>query len=229
MSSHDPTALSKPIEDSVRERGVTPAAVWLDRSDALRKGVRRCEALFRIIGHYGRFSVLDVGCGPGFAVDFLTDRYGEHAFEYCGVDVSAMLLSAASERLPGYRFIQRDISTHPLTELSHDFAIINGVLTGKYSLSDVEMENFAFRLIDSAWRSTRIGLSFNVMSPYVDWRRDDLFHWPMERVMAFCVANLSRHCNIIADYGLYEYTVQVRRTPVQEGPIPEGWTEAERK
>lgn len=226
MQRYEPAILSRAIEDSVRQRGVTPAAVWLDKSDALPKGVKRCEAIFRMIGQGKGFSVLDVGCGPGFAVDFLNDRYGESGFDYCGVDVSAALLAAAAGRFPTRAFVQRDISVEPLPEAAYDFTAINGVLTAKYGLPEAEMEAFALRLLEGAWRSTRVALSFNVMSPYVDWRRDDLFHWPIERAMGFCAANLSRHCSVLADYGLYEYTVQVRRAPIGEGPVPPGWTEA---
>ena len=68
--------LSSAIEKSVAERGVTPGAVWLDREDPYAKGVRRCEAIFRMIDPRYPFTVLDVGCGPGFAVPFLEERYG---------------------------------------------------------------------------------------------------------------------------------------------------------
>jgi hypothetical protein len=85
------------------------------------------------------------------------------------------------------------------------------------------MENFAQRLLQCSWQSTSDAISFNVMSPHVDWTRDDLFHWPLDRAVAFCVAKLSRHVNVISDYGLYEYTVQVFRSSRTAGQIPEGW------
>ena len=229
MKAHEAGLLSRPIEESVARHGASPAAVWMDRHDTLNRGTRRCEAIFRMIGACQTFSILDVGCGPGFAVDFLNDRYGPEAFQYCGVDVSEALLAAASARAPRQTFMHRDIIANPLPELSYDFTAINGVLTARYSLLHREMENFAFSLLELAWRSTRVTLSFNVMSPYVDWTRDDLFHWPVDQALNFCTAKLSRHFNVIADYGLYEYTIQILRYPIEQGRVPEEWSQAQTK
>jgi hypothetical protein len=45
----------------------------------------------------------------------------------------------------------------------------------------------------------------------------------MDRAAAFCIQELSRHVNIIADYGLYEYTVQVFREPYPMTDTPDAW------
>ena len=47
------------------------------------------------------------------------------------------------------------------------------------------------------------------MSAQVEWKRDDLFHLPLDRLADFLSANLSRHFVIRNDYGLYEYTVYI--------------------
>jgi hypothetical protein len=117
----------------------------------------------------------------------------------------------------------RDIITEPLQERSFDVVAINGVLTAKWTLSQLEMENFAKRLLAAAWRTSSVAMSFNAMSSHVDWCRDDLFHWPIDAAVEFCVSSLSRHFNIIADYGLYEYTVQVFREPRERSAIPSKW------
>jgi SAM-dependent methyltransferase len=218
--------LSAPIEESVKARGITPQAVWLDKERALEKGVSRCDAIFRMIGARRGFTILDLGCGPGFAVGFLEERYGSLADRYCGVDVSELLVEEAQRIWPPYQFMVRDIVADPMPERSFDFTAINGVLTAKFGLTQDQMERFATSLLEAAWQSTRIAMSFNVMSPFVDWTREDLFHWPIERAAEFCVSKLSRHFNIITDYGLYEYTVQVFREPLTPSGIPKAWAEA---
>ncbi len=215
--------LAEPIETSVATSGVSPASVWLDQKDAVAKGVRRCDALLRMAGDRQDFSLLDVGCGPGLGIAYLEDRYGSMRERYLGVDISAPLVEAAREAWPEHRFEMRDIIASPLPELSHDFTLINGVLTARYAMTNEEMESFAMELLRAAWGATKTALSFNVMSPHVDWTREDLFHWQMDRAAAFCIGQLSRHVNILADYGLYEYTVQVFREPHPQGPIPSAW------
>jgi SAM-dependent methyltransferase len=174
------------------------------------------------------FTILDLGCGPGLALAYLEKRYGSLSDRYCGVDVSKLLVDEARKLWPLHNFVVRDIVSDPLPERSFDFTAINGVLTAKYSLPQDQMEIFVANLLQAAWPSTKVALSFNVMSPYVDWTRDDLFHWPVEKAAAFCVSKLSRHLNIIADYGLYEYTVQVFREARPPSAIPKIWTDASR-
>jgi SAM-dependent methyltransferase len=216
--------LSHAIEESVQRNGATPAAVWLDRRDALGNGLRRCEAIFRMLEDAKEFSVLDLGCGPGLALPFLDERFGARMHDYLGVDISPALLEVARQKWPGRRFEQRDIIANPLPSRSYDFVAINGVLTAKYSLSYGAMESFAREFLVAAWESTGQALSFNVMSTFVDWTRPDLFHWPIEQAVGCCIGNLSRHVNVIADYGLYEYTVQVFREPRRaRGPLPVAW------
>jgi len=193
MESNKSNILSAPIEESVKARGVTPQAIWLDSERALEKEVRRCDAIFRMIGARRGFTILDLGCGPGFALGYLEELYGSLSDRYCGVDVSELLVEEARKIWPTHKFTVRNIVTDPLPERSFDFTAINGVLTAKYALSQDQMEAFGTSLLEAAWRSTEVAMSFNVMSPYVDWRREDLFHWPVERAAAFCVSKLSRH------------------------------------
>ena len=140
-----------------------------------------------------------------------------------GIDVSEALVVEARRLWTNQCFEVRDIVAHPLPPHSFDYTVLNGVLTAKYSLSNEAMENFACQLLKSSWQATKVAMAFNVMSMHVDWTRDDLFHWSLDRVTAFCLAKLSRHLNIISDYGLYEYTVQVFRSPRKAGNIPAGW------
>ena len=223
MKKHDTSVLAAMIEESVKSRGISPEAVWLDKHSSLENGLRRCEAIFRMIGAQQNFNILDVGCGPGLALAYLQDRYGRLDGRYYGIDVSEALITLARQLWPGHEFQVRDIIADPLPEKAYDFTAINGVLTAKYTLSHDDMENFVTDLLQAAWKSTAAALSFNVMSTHVDWTRDDLFHWPMDQAATFCMAKLSRHINLMADYGLYEYTVQVFREPYPLGEIPLAW------
>ena len=225
MISDDYKKLPEPIERSVRERGVSPDSVWLDRERGTEKMLARADATTRMIDDAtAAFSLLDVGCGPGLSLAWLSQRFEARMARYCGVDLSTSLVEEARKRWPGHEFVRRDIIADPYPPEAFDFTIINGVLTAKFSLSHEAMEEFAMALLSSAWRSTKFALSFNVMSPHVDWTREDLFHWPMDRAAAFCTARLSRHLNILADYGLYEYTVQIFRQPRSfDRPVPPAW------
>jgi ubiquinone/menaquinone biosynthesis C-methylase UbiE len=60
--------------------------------------------------------VLDVGCGPGRDVDWLTER-GHHAI---GIDLSNGMLQEARRRLPDARLIRGDLAALPFPSASFD-------------------------------------------------------------------------------------------------------------
>src|SRR5262245_66585294 len=109
MKRNQPNILSAAIEKSIKERGVTPQAVWLDREGTLEKGARRCDAIFRMIGARADFTILDLGCGPGFALGYLEEKYGSLFDPYCGVDVSELLVDVARKMWPRYMFVVREM------------------------------------------------------------------------------------------------------------------------
>jgi SAM-dependent methyltransferase len=168
-------------------------------------------------------TILDLGCGPGLSLGYLEERHGPMASRYLGIDISESLIDMARISWPNHNFEVRNIITDPLLNTRHDFTAINGVLTAKYELPYDAMERFVIEFLTAAWKLTSVALSFNVMSTHVDWMRDDLFHWPMDHAASFCISQLSRHTNIIADYDLYEYTVQVFRSPHPQGQVPGAW------
>jgi hypothetical protein len=88
---------------------------------------------------------------------------------------------------------------------------MNGVFTEKCRLSSEEMWDHVRAVLRRMWPRVRRGLAFNVMSKHVDWERDDLFHLPCDTLLAFLKAELSCHCLIRHDYGLFEYTTYVYR------------------
>ena len=161
-----------------------------------------------------RFSLLDLGCGTGLLIDYLLARADLPPIDYKDVDVSPIIVDAARRQWPDHDFEVRDILTHPLPEQSVDYTIIDGVCTTKAELSHGEMEAFAKALMTAAWRSTRKALAINFMSTHVDWTREDLFHWPIDAAVAHCKRELSRHVVVRADYGAWEYTLQVYREPI---------------
>jgi hypothetical protein len=114
------------------------------------------------------------------------------------------MVAEAKKRHPDYNFRQQDILTNPL-KAEYDIILMNGVLTVKAALKQAQMEAFAKKLIEAAFRKCRVALAFNVMSTHVDWQREDLFHWPFDAAADF-LASLSKHFVFRQDYGLYEYT-----------------------
>ena len=85
------------------------AALWGD----LRLQ-RQLHAFARRVG--GQRRVLDLGCGPGRDIRFLT----ELGCQVVGLDLSTGMLSRARQRMPGAPLIQADLRSLPLAPGSLD-------------------------------------------------------------------------------------------------------------
>jgi len=94
-----------------------------------------------------------------------------------------------------------------------DYVIMNGVFNFRGQMTEDSMLEYWQRLVSVMFNHCRRGLAFNVMSSLVDWQRDDLFHLSFDTMASYVGRALSRHFIIRHDYGAYEYTTYVYRSP----------------
>jgi cyclopropane fatty-acyl-phospholipid synthase-like methyltransferase len=161
---------------------------------------KRYEVMAQLIKDKGR--ILDFGCGTAA---FL--KYCERmCCEYTGLDISEKYISFCKEKYKENRFINIDVLKDSFTEI-FDYVIMNGIFTCKDVLTYDEMQDYFLSLTRQVFNNnTNKGLAFNVMSPYVDYEKEYLFHVPLNNMAKF-VTTLTKNFVIRHDYGLYEYTV----------------------
>ena len=160
-----------------------------------------------------RVSVLDLGCGLAHMLDHINAHPEWSHVRYTGLDASQRYLQAARARHPDAELIELDILEGDATLPEYDYVLMNGIFNTRGSLSQGRMVAYWKRMVAVAFSHARRGLAFNVMTKYVDWERDDLFHLPLETMGRFVAGNLSRHFVVRHDYDAYEYTVYVYRSP----------------
>lgn len=207
----------------LEQYGATPrGADWPNGADL----AVRFEVMLTALDAAGaQPSVLDLGCGPGLLLDYLSAMRRLDAVSYRGIDLSRAMIESARERWPDHEFECRDIIETPLADQSVDVVIINGVLTERLGLSVQKITALAQALVAAAFRTARVGIAFNVMNAHVDWQREDLFHWPFDPVAAFLRSKITPHYAFRADYGLYEYACFAWRQPRRAvGPAGNWWS-----
>jgi SAM-dependent methyltransferase len=152
-------------------------------------------------------SLLDFGCGLGHFYEWLIlDK--KNMPKYTGLDINLSFYEFCKKKFPHITFINKDIlidSNIP----NFDYIICNGVFTEKRNLTQNEMFDFMSKCLSLLWSKTNKGIAFNVMSKFVDWERQDLFHVSLDELCWFLKRNLSKEFVIRNDYGLYEYTIYV--------------------
>jgi len=99
-----------------------------------------------------------------------------------------------------------------------DYVVLNGVFNYRGEIPFDRMLAYWQDVLVVAFKHARTGLAFNVMSPHVDWTRDDLFHLPLDTMSAFVWSRLTRFFVVRHDYRACEYVTYLYRTPVQFPP-----------
>ena len=173
--------------------------------------VLRFKELCRIIDFTRSFSVTDLGCGYGALHDHLSSH--ELAFSYLGVDVSQTMIEAARTRLTGRgnaRLMQGGVP-----DTINDYGIASGIFNVRLGRTDAEWQAYVEQTLDVLDRTSRLGFSFNCLTSYsdTDRMRPDLYYADPLRLFDFCKRRYSRNVALLHDYGLYEFTILVRKTP----------------
>ena len=198
-------------ENCLRVHGRKPEGLDWPNAKDLEK---RYEIMLSFVENRASdIKILDLGCGPGLLLDYLKQRHATKGLIYNGVDISNSMIREALKRWPEEKFECRDFLKNKYAKNEFDNVLMNGLFTKKQSLPEHVMKKFLQTTIVEAFRICKQSITFNVMSTHVDWTREDLYHVPLDDLAEFLTREVSRHFIIRNDYGLYEYTVHVKRFP----------------
>jgi len=169
----------------------------------------RFKQLCKIIDVPSQFSINDLGCGYGALYNYFTRKYED--FSYLGVDISENMIRAASHRYQNKTQAQFIRSSEP--NRIADFGIASGIFSVRLHRSDTEWKSYIEATLDVLEQSSRIGFSFNCLTSYsdVDKMRDYLFYADPCVLFDLCKRRYSRNVALLHDYGLYEFTILVKK------------------
>lgn len=211
MKNYKYQTIIEHYEDCLVKHGDSHLGVdWPNKHDA----EKRYAVMLDVI-HEQRvgLTLLDFGCGASHLYDFLQqNRLSD--ITYHGLDVSPAFCKLSRSKYPENTYYCLDVIAEPEKLGEFDYVVMNGVFTEKCDLEFDEMFDYFKQVLRAVFPKVRRGLAFNVMSNAVDWKRNDLFHLPIDTLVTFLTKEVSRHFVIRNDYGLYEYTVYVYKEPL---------------
>ncbi|WP_405120867.1 class I SAM-dependent methyltransferase [Pseudomonas leptonychotis] len=195
--------------EKLAEYGDTPRGVdWNgEESQSIR-----FEQLCRLVDPVeSTFSLNDLGCGYGALLEYLQDR--QLACTYLGVDVSPEMISAAEQRhtvADKARFI-----TSAKPDQMADYGVASGIFNVRLGRTDAEWFDYLCATLDVLNCTSSLGFAFNCLTSYSDEdkKHDYLYYADPCRLFDLCKRRYSRQVALLHDYGLYEFTVLVRKTP----------------
>jgi SAM-dependent methyltransferase len=190
----------------ILEYGETPRGVDWNSEDSQ---FLRFDQLSKIISKAGNFSLNDIGCGFGSLLDYLENRFSD--FRYQGCDISAEMIRAAKNRNSGKQHAEFIISSSP-SQVA-EFSVASGIFNVKQDRSDAEWLEYLKATLDVLNKHSKMGFAFNCLTSYSDKEkmRGDLYYADPCQLFDFCKRRYSRHVSLLHDYGLYEFTILVRK------------------
>lgn len=189
------------------EHGDTPRGVDWNGEEGQ---VLRFHQLSRIMqDNTDVLTINDVGCGYGALFDFLTAR--RQVGSYVGVDVSEAMVDAARARYQG-RTNARFVAAAEPDEIA-DYGIASGIFNVRLGRDDTEWASYLRDTLDILNRTSRRGFAFNCLTSYSDEekKRDYLYYADPCALFDLCKRRYSRNVALLHDYGLYEFTILVRK------------------
>lgn len=183
----------------VREHGATARGVdW--PSEASQR--LRFEQLLRVCSPDAQ-SLVDVGCGYGALVDALPP-----GIAYQGFDISTEMIARARELHPDTTF-----TTDHAALVAADFAVASGIFNVRLAHGDDEWRAYILSALEDLNALGGRGYAFNMLTSYSDAEkmRPDLYYGDPCFFFDHCKRTHSKNVALLHDYGLYEFTILVRK------------------
>ncbi len=200
--------LNRYFAEKLDTYGATPKGVDYNGPDAQ---ALRFEQLVKVINPSQKFTVIDYGSGYGAMFDFLYKKGWD--FEYYGIDlIEKMVLSGRETHkdFPNAHFTS-DEKEVPAVDYLLAGAIFNIKMEAPYE----EWQKFTLQTLRNMDALCSKGFSFNMLTKYSDAdrmaERPDLFYGDPLFFFDFCKRNFSRNVALLHDYGLYDFTIIVRK------------------
>jgi len=199
---------SQYFSEKLENFGATPAGVDYNGPESQ---ILRFEQLAKVIDPANRFTVIDYGCGYGAMYDFLQAKGWE--FEYYGIDFIEKMVIAGREAHKdsvNVRFTA-DESVVPIA----DYLLAGAIFNNKFEASNEEWQDLTCETLRRMNALCSKGFAFNMLTKYSDpdrmAQRPDLFHGDPLFFFDFCKRTFSRNVALLHDYGLYDFTILVRK------------------
>jgi len=213
MSAQDSQSFKKILEetrryysDKIVTYGATARGVDCNSPESQEL---RFEQLLKVCDHTATFSMNDYGCGYGALVEYMTRR--GLRFEYRGFDISDQMIAQARELHRGFNHCKFFTDESLLTMA--DYTVASCIFNVRLQIGDEEWEEYVLHTVERIAQLSEKGFAFNMLTKYSDpdRMRPDLYYADPCFVFDHCKTRLSKQVALLHDYGLYDFTILVRK------------------
>lgn len=148
-------------------------------------------------------SVLEIGCGLADFYKYLLQH--KQNCSYHGYDIVSEYIDECKRAYPLAKFALRNVFVEGV-EGTYDTVVMSQVLNNRYRKSD--NMRVMQRALELAFQHTRVSVSVDMISTYVDFRNSDLFYYSPEEIFRIAKA-ISPRVLLRHDYRAFEFCIQL--------------------
>jgi SAM-dependent methyltransferase len=192
----------------IREHGQGPRGVdWNGEESQFL----RFQQLLKIVQTECDFSIIDVGCGYGALIDYLRKSLKKHKYKYVGIDISEEMVASARARYGEDESARFHVSA--VSPVHADYSVASGIFNVRLERDEDEWWSYLTTTLDQLNETSGKGFSFNCLTKYSDAEkmRSYLYYADPCKLFDWCKRRYSRQVALLHDYGLYEFTILVRK------------------
>jgi SAM-dependent methyltransferase len=208
MPPIDEHSLQTYFQDKLDRFGFTPRGVDWNSVEAQEN---RFAQLARVIRTEPAepFTLLDYGSGFGALYDFLV-RLG-HRPLYTGFDFVPAMVAKGRETHPtdpNCAFTADETALIPV-----DFVIASGIFNIRLETSEAAWRDYVLSILTSMDSLAVKGFAFNMLTSYSDpeYMKSHLYYADPCFFFDYCKRHFSKSVALLHDYGLYDFTILVRK------------------
>jgi len=148
----------------------------------------------------------DFGCGCCDMYEYI--KFNKIKLIYSGTEIIQEMIDYAKFKYPGIELYNRDVLTENIED-KYDIVVFSGGLYLPGKVPQNEWIEFVYAIINKMWEMSNIGISFNLLTTYSDYKNNHLFYVDPTEMFNYCVNNFSRFVKLDHTYPLYEWTISV--------------------
>lgn len=186
-------------QERIAQHGATFES--LNSGSQEKQELRRCVHASALRGNQP--SILEVGCGLGDFYGYLIKQ--KRDCSYHGYDIVPEYITECSRIYPQGGFEVRNIFLEGIAG-SYDTVVMSQVLNNRYQKSD-NMQVMK-RALELGFQHTRVSVSVDMLSTYVDFCNPDLYYYSPEDIFRLA-KSIAPRVVIRHDYRAFEFCVQL--------------------
>jgi len=205
LNPDDLSYVIRRYQQRIAEHGPTFAS--LNSGSEEKQAVRHSVQASALRG--ARPSILEIGSGLADFYKFLKQQHQDCSYE--GYDIVPEYVAECRRLYPESKFDVRNIFVDGI-EGVYDTIVMSQVFNNRYQKSDnMKVMQYALEL---AFNHTRVSVSVDMLSTYVDFENPDLFYYSPEKIFRIAKA-IAPRVLIRHDYRAFEFCVQIFHAEVE--------------